>query len=597
VGWRFARLGEYEEEKTTLPTSEILRRLAPLLSPYKRLMALLLVVTGLRLALSLAIPLVMGWLVDAALLKDTSSLLTYTLAFLAAICGYWAVGYARVYYISLLGQSFVRDLREKLVNALLRAKLARLRKEEVGWLLSRVMNDVDTIGGTFTSGLIDTAADLVTLVGAFVVMASLSPLLTLTLLPLIPVIFVLNYRFATRARRVFRKARKAIARVTSKVEQEVSGAVVVRSFYSRRRRDEAEFRRISAEYAETSVEGTKVIASVGPVMTVIGAVGIAIILYIGGLLVEAGAITIGVIVAFYGYLRMFFRPLETLAVFFNSVQSALAAAERVTTLLGIEKEDRGRGYRGEVLGVVEYNSVRFGYKENQPVVLDVSLRAEPGKITAIVGPTGSGKSTLAKLLMRFYEPWKGSITLDGRDVKDYDLGFLRRVVAYAPQEPMIFSGTVMDNLRITRPEINEEEVERLARELGVLEILRAIPGGLEGVVLEEGKNLSRGQRQIISLLRAILSKPRVLVLDEATSSVDVETELKIYEGIREVVERENITLIVIAHRLMAVKIADKIYVMDKGQIVEEGGHEDLLSLGGLYSKLWKIQTTGGVLIS
>jgi len=590
MGWRFRGLGRLEEEKAATPAKEIIKRVLPLLKPYKKYLVVVVVATFLRMVLNLVFPLLTGYLIDAAYNGAFDRLMMYSLYFLGGAAAYWVIGYVRVYFMSLTGQSFVRDLRNRLFRVLLRTKIAVLRREETGRTVSKVMNDVDVIGDTFTSGLIDTVADIVTMSGAFVIMATIDLKLTAAILPLIPLIFAINYYLAIRARKTFRQARKAIAKVTAKVEQEVSGAAVVKTFIQRRKREEREFKQVSREYVEMNVQATKIVSSVNPIMSVIRAVGGAIILYFGGLLILSGEISVGVLVAFYGYLDMFFRPLQTLALFFNTIQSALAAAERVTDLLRAEQERGGKLVK-PVTGHVKYENVHFGYEEGIEVIRGVSLNAAPGEMVAIVGPTGSGKSTLARLLLRFYEPWSGKIMLDNIPVEEYDLGYLRKVIAYVPQEPAVISGTVLDNF-VAGSGKDRKTVEEVLEKLGVKELFEALPNGLMTEVVGEGKNLSRGQKQVISLVRAIVSSPRVLVLDEATSNVDVLTELRIYEGLRELMREREMTVIVIAHRLAAITGADRIYVLSHGRVVEQGRHDDLLRRKGLYAKLWETQAAG-----
>ena len=586
---RLSHLARYEEEETTLPLKEIVKRLMPLVKPHAKYFSAAIAGTMGRMALNLAFPMLMGYLVDSALGGDFDELLWFSVIFFGCAVAYWFINYTRIYLTSLAGQRFIRDLRDKLFRKLLKVKIAFLRREEVGRLVSRVMNDVDVIGDTFTSGLIDMFADIAAMSGAFVIMVFISPQLTLAILPLIPAIFLINYYLAVRARETFRKARKAIAKVTAKVEQEISGAAVVKTYVQRRKIEEREFEKVSREYVSTNVEATKVVSSVNPSMSVIRAIGVAIILYIGGNLIQVGEITVGTMVTFYGYLDLFFRPLQTLAIFFNSIQSALAAAERVTELLKVDEEESGV-LRKPINGLVEFKEVYFGYEEELPVIKGVSLKVKPGEMVAIVGPTGGGKSTLAKLLLRFYDPWSGRILLDGIDVDRYDLSFLRKVIAYVPQDPAVISGRVYDNLVAGRPDIGKEEVNRLLKELSVDRLFDALPGGLEAEIVEEGRNLSKGQRQVISLVRALISNPRVLVLDEATSNVDVVTELKIYKGLKKLIKKRNISTIVIAHRLIAITDANRIYVIDDGKVVEEGTHEELLAKGGLYAKLWRAQS-------
>ncbi|MEM4639920.1 MAG: ABC transporter ATP-binding protein, partial [Thermofilum sp.] len=465
----------------------------------------------------------------------------------------------------------------------------QLRSEVTGKIVSRVMNDVDVISETFTQGIVEFFTDVLIMSGALAIMFLLSFELSLAVLPLILGVFAASYYFARRARAAFTRARRMIAEVAARVEQDASGAAVVKTFVHRRGAREAEFEQASRAFMESNVEATRVVSALFPTLSVIRVAGLAVIIYYGGFLLSQGRITAGTLVAFFGYLNMFFGPLQMLAMFVNMFQSVLVSAERVTKLLSLEQEKSG-SRKPPVEGHFKVEDVVFWYEESVPVLKGVSIEAKPGEMVAVVGPTGSGKTTLAKLLLRFYEPKRGRILLDGTPLEEYDLEYLRSVVAYVPQEPSAISGRVIDNITASR-KASREEVERLIDTLGVRSIVQSIPGGLDGEVVEEGKNLSKGQRQLLSLLRAIISQPRVLVLDEATSNIDVATEHSIYRELRRIIREKNITLIVIAHRLSAVRDADRIYVMENGEIVEVGKHDELIARKGLYYRLWNAQAS------
>ncbi|MGC9108059.1 MAG: ABC transporter ATP-binding protein [Infirmifilum sp.] len=521
--------------------------------------------------------------------KNFNGILVFSAAYLAAALVFWASGVARVYATAIAGQRFVRDLRERLMRSILGSKVVKLRGELTGKIVSRVMNDVDVISDMFTQGLVEFIVDLLTMIGAFFIMFTLSTELSLVILPLVVSVFLVSFYFARRARAAFTRARRMIAEVSARVEQDASGAAVVKTFIHRRGSRESEFEQVSRAYMESNVEATRVVSAVNPTLSAIRVAGVALILYYGGMLIASGRLTPGILVAFFGYLNMFFMPLQLLAMFINSFQSVLVSTERVTSLLNMEQEVSGSLVK-PVEGHVEVKGVTFSYEEGLPVLKGVSIEAHPGEMVAVVGPTGSGKTTLAKLLLRFYEPESGSILLDGTPVEEYDLKYLRSVVAYVPQEPSAISGKVIDNITASR-KAPRAEVEELIGRLGVKSIIESIPGGLDGEIVEEGKNLSKGQRQLLSLLRAIVSKPRVLVLDEATSNLDVVTELNILQELQRMIREEKATLIVIAHRLAAIRNADRIYVLRDGKVVEQGRHEELLRLRGTYYRLWIAQVS------
>jgi ABC-type multidrug transport system fused ATPase/permease subunit len=582
-------LGRLDEQEAKIPLREVASRVLPLLRPYTKYFVIIVLAAVVRLGANLLFPLLTGRIIDSALSKNFNGILVFSAAYLAAALVFWASGVARVYATAIAGQRFVRDLRERLMRSILGSKVVKLRGELTGKIVSRVMNDVDVISDLFTQGLVEFIVDLLTMIGAFFIMFTLSTELSLVILPLVVSVFLVSFYFARRARAAFTRARRMIAEVSARVEQDASGAAVVKTFIHRRGSRESEFEQVSRAYMESNVEATRVVSAVNPTLSAIRVAGVALILYYGGMLIASGRLTPGILVAFFGYLNMFFMPLQLLAMFINSFQSVLVSTERVTSLLNMEQEVSGSLVK-PVEGHVEVKEVTFSYEEGLPVLKGVSIEAHPGEMVAVVGPTGSGKTTLAKLLLRFYEPESGSILLDGTPVEEYDLKYLRSVVAYVPQEPSAISGKVIDNITASR-KAPRAEVEELIGRLGVKSIIESIPGGLDGEIVEEGKNLSKGQRQLLSLLRAIVSKPRVLVLDEATSNLDVVTELNILQELQRMIREEKATLIVIAHRLAAIRNADRIYVLKDGKVVEQGRHEELLRLRGTYYRLWIAQVS------
>jgi ATP-binding cassette subfamily B protein len=481
------------------------------------------------------------------------------------------------------------DLRSRMYQHLYRVHLSAVAEEPVGRIVSRITNDVDTIGFVAATGLINTLADVLTIGGAMLMMWSLSPQLSLVAYAMLPLIVVANLVVLRRARRAYRETRRKIAEVTSRISQDVAGAAVVQAFSFRRQRNVEEFRRINEENLRANVQAEAASSSMNVAMAAIEALGTVLILVYGGNLVMRGLATVGTLVAFYGYLASFFRPLRMLVMFLTTLQSTMAAAERVFIFLEEWKPEPDEGDVSEPpqLGEVEFRDVVFGYKEGQPVLKGVSFKVKPGEFAAIVGPTGAGKTTIVSLLLRFYEPWSGQILIDGVDVRRYKLSALRSAVLMIPQEPLLVSGTVLENILLANPEATREEVEAAIKALGLWDLVESLPQGLDTPVLEGGKNLSVGQRQLVSLLRVFVANPRILVLDEATSSIDPRTEARLQAALEKLIEGR--TAIVIAHRLQTIVRADHIIVIEDGRVVEEGRHEELLAKGGVYAKLYGIQ--------
>ncbi len=585
MAWRLSRA---TDEKASIGLREAIAGLAPVIKPYTKHLVGYVLVSAVIVAARVIVPILQGALVDA-LTRGSLALLMYNLALYLAFVAARSLGvYARQVLNTYIGQSFIRDLRRLLYARIVGAKLSVLRSQETGRLVSKVTNDVDTIGYVFTSDIINTLMDLSTMFFAAWAMLMLNVELSLIVFSLVPLVLLINVYFARKARRAYTKAREAIAKVMAKVEQGVSGAAVTKVFTQRKEYERKEFRKAAYEYVESNVEAERAASGVGPATDIIRAAGLAAILFYGGILVVGGQITLGVLVAFVSYLDGFFQPLRTLVFFYSTLQSTLAAAERVIGVLNLPQEDMGGEHVPPGPGIVSFHDVHFGYEEGQPVIRGVTLEGLGG-LTVIAGPTGSGKSTLLKLVPRFYDPWKGAVEVDGRVNREYMLKKLRRYAVYVPQEPLVFSGTVLENITLLT-DASKEEVEDLIDRLNLRGVIESIPGGLEGKVEESGKNLSKGQRQAISLIRALAAKPRILLLDEATSSLDPETEVEVYEGLVRYAAEKNISLLVVAHRLPAISPrAQKIVVVDNGVVVEQGSHSELLRRGGVYARLWESQ--------
>jgi len=524
--------------------------------------------------------------------------------------------YAQTYFMQWTGQMTMFDLRSQIFRHLQRMHIGFYDKNPVGRLVTRVTTDVDALNEMFTSGVVSIFEDVFVLAGIIAIMLKMNPRLALITFAVLPLIAYATSIFRDKVRDSYRRIRVAIARINAYLQEHVSGMTVVQLF-NREERAFNKFSEVNAVHMDAFKDAIMAHAVYYPVVEILSAVAIACVIWFGGNDVIRRTTTLGVLVAFIQYAQRFFRPIQDFSEKYNILQSAMASSERIFKLLDtpVEITSPARSKVPDGPGRIEFDHVWFAYrtvpgdgdghvgtaalgrpverssteKPSQPdwVLRDVSFAIEPGETVAIVGHTGAGKTTIISLLMRFYDVQKGAIKIDGVDVKDMDLAELRRRFGVVLQDPFLFTGTVEGNIRLGTGWIEDEVVEKAAEDVNLADFIRTLPSGFKEQVRERGSTLSTGQKQLISFARALAHDPRILILDEATSSVDTETEFRVRDALSRMVEGR--TSVIIAHRLSTVQRADKIIVMHKGQLREMGTHQELLAHRGIYYKLYQLQ--------
>lgn len=525
---------------------------------------------------------------DYVALGDTQGLvrITYVLVGLMILQAF--VQWAHTYYSGWIGQVIIRDIRVMLYKHLLKLKLKFFDNTPIGRLVTRNISDIETLANVFSEGLAAIIGDLLQLVTILSVMFYIDWKLTLVSLCTLPLMVVSTYVFKEKIKVTFNDVRNAVSNLNSFLQEHITGMNIVQIF-NREKREYDKFQEINREHRAAHIKSVLYYSIYFPVAEIIQAIGIGLVVWYGAVGVLGMDLQIGVLISFIMYLQLFFRPIRMIADRFNTLQMGVVSSSRIFKLLESKAHiaDEGNHSPKKISGNIRVENVWFAYVDEDYVLKNISFDVKPGQTVALVGATGAGKSSIINLLSRFYEINKGSIHIDGHEIRDFKLDILRKHIGVVLQDVFLFSNTIYYNITLGNPDISREQVIKAAEMVGAKKFIERLPGGLDYNVMERGSTLSVGQRQLISFVRAMVYNPEIIILDEATSSVDTETEELIQESIEKMMSGR--TSIVIAHRLSTIQKADKIIVLNKGEIVETGTHDQLLNLGGFYTQLHQMQ--------
>ena len=579
--------------------ARLMRRLLTYLYPYRGKASLAAAAIVAHSILELAPPYLTKVVIDTYIPSGNLSGLGIVAALLlGTLTGSFALQYLQTATLQMIGQRIMFDMRMQLHRHLHRLDLRFYDRNPVGRLMTRVTTDVDVLNELFTSGVVSVVGDLFTLVGIMGVLIWLDWRLALVAFAVLPLIVLITQWFRANVRESYRNVRVWIARINAFLQERITGMTTVHLF-RREARDFADFDKIDRKHRDANVQSIFYYAVFYPAIELVGALAAAMILWVGGGWVIDGSVTLGSLVAFLLYAQRFFRPISDMSEKFNVLQGAMASSERIFTLLDTPVQvQQGESATtrtslpaplapGAALGAIAFEHVTFSYVDGEPVLRDVSFRVERGQRVAIVGATGAGKSTIASLLLRFYDVQEGRITIDGVDIREMNLASLRARFGLVLQDVHLFSGTIASNIRLGHEAIDDDAVRRAVSAVNADGFVDRLPQGLATPVAERGATLSVGQKQLLSFARALAFDPPVLILDEATSSVDTETELLIREALQVVMRGR--TTIAIAHRLSTIQGMDCILVLHKGQLRESGTHQELLAARGIYHRLYRLQ--------
>ena len=570
--------------------ARLMRRLLKYLTPYKLYVIISIILLLLISVLQLAGPYLTKIAIDRYIVtQNISGLSRIALIFLAILVLTFFLRYLQIYIMQYVGQKVMFDMRMKLFSHLQEMSLSFFDKNPVGRLITRLTNDVEVLNEMLTSGVIAIFGDIFSLIGIVIVMLWLDYKLALVSFAILPLLIYATLFFRQKMRKSYRAIRTRLARINAFLQESIVGISIIQIF-NREKKNFGKFKGLNHHYLEACLQSIFYHAIFHPLVEIIGSVAIALIVWYGGGQILNGVLTFGALVAFIQYVQRFYDPIRDLSEKYTIMQSAMASSERIFKLLDTEAEVKDPEVPlaiNKIQGKIEFKGVWFAYNDKEDVLCDISFCVQPGEKVAIVGATGAGKTSIINLLARFYDPQKGKILLDGRDIRDFRQKELRRYLGIVQQDIFLFSGTIEDNIKLGDTKIDLRQVEESARYVNADRFIKKLPQGYQEEVHERGSLLSVGQKQLLSFARVLVFDPKILILDEATSSIDTQTEMLIQEALAKLLQHK--TSIVIAHRLSTIKDVDRIIVMHRGGIRESGTHEELMQKKEIYYRLYQMQ--------
>lgn len=567
----------------------LLRRMVKYMKPYGNIFWISVVLTILLAAVAPALPILIQYTLDKYILQfNTSGLSLMFILMIVLLIVQTLVRYYHTLMTNTLGQSVIRDIRIEVFNHITKLRLKYFDQTPLGKLITRTISDLETISNIFSEGLIQIIGDLLQLVVILGVMFYTDWKLTLIVLVPMPLMIAATYIFKEAMKSAFQDVRKWVSNLNTFLQEHISGMGIIK-YFAREEQEMNKFKDINGHHRNAHIRANWYFSIFFPVLEIIMAISLGLLVWFGAKQILGDVISAGVVVAFIMYINMIFRPIRELIDKFNTLQMGMVSAERIFEVLDTDEHTPNDGNLtpNHIRGEIEFKNVWFAYNDENWVLRDVSFKVAPGETLALVGATGAGKSSTINILSRFYEINKGQILLDGIDIREYELNFLRKTIATVLQDVFLFSDSILHNIDLHDEHIIRESIISAAKQVGAHDFIMRLPGGYDYQVQERGATLSSGQAQLISFIRALVHDPRILVLDEATSSVDTETEELIQHAIDNLMVGR--TAIVIAHRLSTIQKANKIIVLEKGEIMEVGTHHELLNIDGYYKKLYDLQ--------